>query len=304
MLELSESGKVQKRYIRGNDLVYSDKGTETEKQYYVTDPHGNVVQLTDENGKVVKAYEYDSFGNEVKPDGKDENPFRYCGEYFDKETEELYLKARCYQPAVGRFLTRDTYMGESEDPLSLHLYVYCGYDGVNMVDPSGHSWFKDYTKYKLLLAAKEYLVGNRYHITYDLFFHALYGEGRRYASSMLKEELFNSKQYKAYKVKQKKILRKIKKEKMYVDWTRIEYKKGDLYYAVQKATVTCTAFRKGKWWKVQFAIYDTFDFTEIRFPNSIGSAANDMGYVLQHIEYFEPFKWSYTEKERVKIAKK
>lgn len=46
VMELSESGKVQKRYIHGNDLIYAEKGTDTEKQYYVTDPHGNVVQLT------------------------------------------------------------------------------------------------------------------------------------------------------------------------------------------------------------------------------------------------------------------
>ena len=138
VLELSESGKVQKRYIRGNDLVYADKGTDTEKQYYVTDPHGNVVQLTDKSGKVTKTYEYDSFGNEVNPDSKDDNPFRYCGEYYDKETGEIYLRARYYQPAVGRFLTRDTYTGESDEPLSLHLYTYCGNDGVNAVDPSGH----------------------------------------------------------------------------------------------------------------------------------------------------------------------
>ena len=86
VMELDAGGKVQKRYIRGNDrgygsnLVYADKGNGTEKQYYVTDPHGNVVQLTDESGKVIKTYEYDSFGNEVNPDSKDENPFRYCGE--------------------------------------------------------------------------------------------------------------------------------------------------------------------------------------------------------------------------------
>jgi YD repeat-containing protein len=65
--------------FRGNDLIYADKGENTKKQYYVTDPHGNVVQLTDESGKVTKIYEYDSFGNEVNPDSKDENPFRYWG---------------------------------------------------------------------------------------------------------------------------------------------------------------------------------------------------------------------------------
>ncbi len=122
VLELSESGKVQKRYIRGNDLVYADKGMGIEKQFYVTDPHGNVVQLTDEKGKVTKTYEYDSFGNEVNPDSKDDNPFRYCGEYYDKETEEIYLRARYYQPLVGRFLTRDSYTGEDNEVTPRKLF--------------------------------------------------------------------------------------------------------------------------------------------------------------------------------------
>ena len=104
----------------------------------MTDPHGNVVQLTDGKGTVTKTYEYDSFGNEVKPEEKDDNPFRYCGEYYDKETGEVYLRARYYQPEKGRFLTRDTYTGEEDEPESLHLYAYCGNDGVNRVDPSGH----------------------------------------------------------------------------------------------------------------------------------------------------------------------
>ena len=138
VMELSDSGKVQKRYIRGNDLVYEDKGEGTAKQYYIKNPHGDVVQLMDESGKVIKTYEYDSFGNEVNPDRKDENPFRYCGEYYDKETDTIYLRARYYQPYLGRFLTRDTYTGEEDDPLSLHLYTYCGNDGVNRVDPSGN----------------------------------------------------------------------------------------------------------------------------------------------------------------------
>ena len=76
--------------------MYADQGENnasgeaSEKQYYVTDPHGNVVQLTDENRKVIKTYEYDSFGNEVDPDSKDDNSFRYCGEYYDKETGEMH----------------------------------------------------------------------------------------------------------------------------------------------------------------------------------------------------------------------
>lgn len=147
VMELSEGGKVKKRYIRGNDLVCTDKGEDAAtgkaqgRQYYVMNPHGDVVQLVDGSGAVTRAYEYDSFGNEGNPDSKDENPFRYSGEYYDKETGEVYLRARYYQPGLGRFLTRDTYTGEDDDPLSLHLYTYCENDGVNKVDPSGH-WSK------------------------------------------------------------------------------------------------------------------------------------------------------------------
>ncbi len=134
VLELEAYGKVKKRYVRGNDLVFADKGNGTEQQYYVTDPHGSVVQLTDGNGKATKTYKYDSFGNEVKPDEKDDNPFRYCGEYYDRETGEVYLRARNYQPEKGRFLTRDTYTGEEDEPRSLHLYVYCYNNPVTFSD--------------------------------------------------------------------------------------------------------------------------------------------------------------------------
>ena len=102
------------------------------------------MQLLDESGNVTKTYEYDSFGNEVRPEKKDENPYRYCGEYYDKETEEVYLRARYYEPGVGRFITRDTFTGENDEPLSLHLYAYCANDGVNAWDPSGHCYVTKY----------------------------------------------------------------------------------------------------------------------------------------------------------------
>ena len=129
---------MTKRYLRGSSLICADKGSGTEKTYYLYNAHGDVVQLANEQGEVKKTYEYNSFGEEVKPEQKDENPFRYAGEYYDKETETIYLRARNYEPKTGRFTTADSYTGEENDPLSLHLYTYCENDGVNMVDPSGH----------------------------------------------------------------------------------------------------------------------------------------------------------------------
>lgn len=44
-----------------------------------------------------------------------------------------------YDPTTGRFLTEDTYRGESGDVADWHLYVYCANDPINYVDPSGHA---------------------------------------------------------------------------------------------------------------------------------------------------------------------
>ena len=82
----------------------------------------------------------------MNPDSKDENPFRYCGEYYHKETEEIYLRVRYYQPAVERFLTRDTYTGESDEPLSLHLYTYCYNNPVVYSDNGGNCPVVDWAK--------------------------------------------------------------------------------------------------------------------------------------------------------------
>ncbi|MBR6051705.1 MAG: hypothetical protein IKP68_10965 [Clostridia bacterium] len=61
----------------------------------------------------------------------DANPFRYCGEYYDKVSGTLYLRARNYNASIGRFT--------QEDPIRHggNFYAYCGDNPVNAWDPSG-----------------------------------------------------------------------------------------------------------------------------------------------------------------------
>ena len=58
-------------------------------------------------------------------------PLGYCGEYRDAETGFIYLRARYYDPSIGRFTT--------EDPArdGLNWYAYCANNPVNFVDPWG-----------------------------------------------------------------------------------------------------------------------------------------------------------------------
>ena len=128
-------------YIRGTNLVAKYNfcnGTKSEYTYYTQNAHGDVVNLTDETGKVTKTYKYDAFGVEKDIDDSDTNVFRYCGEYYDKETATVYLRARYYNPTTGRFISRDSYLGRRSDPLSLNLYTYCRNNPLRYIDPSGH----------------------------------------------------------------------------------------------------------------------------------------------------------------------
>lgn len=139
-LEVDNDGVVVAKYIRGINLIAAEDGAGSRK-YYMYNGHGDVIQLTDTSGNVIKNYDYDAFGNELNIDNMDTNPFRYCGEYFDKETGTIYLRARYYDPATSRMLSEDSYWGKDTDPLSLNLYIYCKDNPIMYIDPTGHlSW--------------------------------------------------------------------------------------------------------------------------------------------------------------------
>ena len=45
---------------------------------------------------------------------------------------------QCF-PSTGRFISRDSYAGKIEDPLSLNLYTYCANNPIVYIDSSGHN---------------------------------------------------------------------------------------------------------------------------------------------------------------------
>ena len=91
-------GSVSATYVRGINLIYSNIDATT--SYYLYNAHGDVTQLADASGIVIKNYAYDAFGVEQNIDDNDTNPFRYCGEYYDLETNTYYLRARNYDPTT------------------------------------------------------------------------------------------------------------------------------------------------------------------------------------------------------------
>jgi len=55
----------------------------------------------------------------------------------DGEASESVL-ARYFDPKLGRFLTQDSYLGQIDEPPSLHRYLYANANPLFFTDPTGH----------------------------------------------------------------------------------------------------------------------------------------------------------------------
>ena len=144
---------ISANYV-GLDGIFAreTKKNAEEVSYMMKDGHGNVTSVI-QDGTVTKTYDYDAYGVEKNPDPNDTNPFRYCGEYFDQETQNIYLRNRYYNPSNGRFITEDAHWNPSnmiygDDPentmpsltailQSSNLYGYCRNNPISYIDPLG-----------------------------------------------------------------------------------------------------------------------------------------------------------------------
>ncbi|WP_171717202.1 RHS repeat domain-containing protein [Paenibacillus phytohabitans] len=124
-------------YIRGDRLLVKKDVAAGKDYYYLYNGHGDVVQIVDTAGVVVNSYAYDEWGKIISQSEGIPNSFKYAGEIYDEETGLYYLRARYYDPSMGRFLNEDTYEGQIDNPLSLNLYTYVHNNPLIYVDPTG-----------------------------------------------------------------------------------------------------------------------------------------------------------------------
>jgi len=97
------------------------------------DGRGNVVALTDINGKVVDRYAYDSWGELTSNDATDETvpqQLRYAGYWYDERLSWYWLSVRYYDPETARML--------QPDPSQIDgAHTYVDDDPADGVDPTG-----------------------------------------------------------------------------------------------------------------------------------------------------------------------
>ncbi|MGF7036581.1 RHS repeat-associated protein [Paenibacillus mucilaginosus] len=129
---------LKARYVRGSGKELIAREDSDSKAYYLHNGHGDVTELRDSTGARLNSYQYDIWGNSERVQETVSNPFRYSGEYWDNTTNLQNLRARWYDPSIGRFISEDTNEGDITNPLSLNLYTYAHNNPILWIDPSGH----------------------------------------------------------------------------------------------------------------------------------------------------------------------
>lgn len=136
-LNSTATGRVAEyAYYPGIDrplAMITGSTTPTLTRYFIQDPLGNVLAVVKDTFIHQKIL-YDEWGKQtVTGSVADTNRLRWKGLLWEGAAGLYYMRARWYEPGIGRFI--------SEDPTSLNggmnLYVFGNDDPVNAGDPSG-----------------------------------------------------------------------------------------------------------------------------------------------------------------------
>lgn len=145
------------------------------------DGQGSTRALANASGVLTDAYSYTAFGTIYNQSGSTLNSYLYTGQQFDSLTGLYSLRARYYDPNVGRFLSQDTYPVDYQYPIELNRYGYSANSPINLSDPSGLQTTLEHTFAHGPLAENQsnvwkYVVGVAALFCFIIFMISLYTE--------------------------------------------------------------------------------------------------------------------------------
>ena len=109
--------------------------------HLLSDRHGDVAGSFTAAG-IVDSISFDPFGEVLARNGSTSLMVGFQGQYTDPTTALVDMGARWYRPSTGSFLSRDSYAGIADTPVSLNRYTYANNDPLSMFDPDGHCAIK------------------------------------------------------------------------------------------------------------------------------------------------------------------
>jgi len=143
LAEADSANNITRYYIYGNGLLAMV--TPAGQTYcYHYNGVGSTIAMTNSSQNIINQYSYDAFGNIanqqeniLSSDTKLQNqPFKYVGQagVMTEPNGFYYMRARYYDPAVGRFISEDPTGFDGGD---VNLMAYVGNNPVTGIDPLG-----------------------------------------------------------------------------------------------------------------------------------------------------------------------
>jgi RHS repeat-associated protein len=106
--------------------------------YFHDDLLGSPVMASDSNGLQAWKENYRPYGDQlVDAAGNQNNKIWFAGKPFDDSTGLSYMKARYYDPTLGRFMAVDPASFSLENLHSFNRYAYANNNPYRFVDPNG-----------------------------------------------------------------------------------------------------------------------------------------------------------------------
>ena len=260
---------------------------------------------------MVNSYAYSPWGEIRTQTESVTNPIKYAGEYYDDELDMLYLRARYYDPQIGRFISLDAERGSIQNPMDMNRYVYCRNNPIKYVDPTGMhltydlwNWAEDNIWKSAALAASA--IG--WQLTADLLWLAASGSGNVYSVS--------DGSYASELVKNDKGINQFVNDTIWAYGTSknnsnpliptqsytFPLNNGDLGAALHNVYVDIYASRNTEGtWNARVVIRDIFDFTELKNPFKQGSVIKSLLWAVNDIAYIDT-EWGLLDPVKVLIS--
>jgi RHS repeat-associated protein len=115
--------------------------------WHLGDGLGSVRQLVDDSGQVTLAQGYTPFGEPLWNAGNASTDYGFTGERWEANSQLLFLRARYYEPGMGRFINKDPWPGSMIRPATLNGFSYVNNNPARLVDLLGLCDYDPYDPY-------------------------------------------------------------------------------------------------------------------------------------------------------------
>jgi RHS repeat-associated protein len=124
-------------YLYGAGRI-AQNSTANGKQYFLGDALGSVRQLVSANGAVTLTRSYEPYGSVLTSAASTgvSTAYSFVGEW-DDTSGLLHLRARYYASSQGRFISRDSWPGDANQPMSYNGWLYAYARPIVFADPNG-----------------------------------------------------------------------------------------------------------------------------------------------------------------------